>query len=83
VWWAKHGPSLGAYPHHAMMPSGFVPKIPGIPMPKLPEPGEWETTPRRKSGRVVKHECKCGMRWSTSVAQAGLVKRCPSCGVER
>lgn len=80
AWWEKTSPTLGDYPHHAMTPHGFKPKpgVPGLPTPK--DPDDWETTPRRKSGRVVKWSCGCGMKFSTSITQAEQVKACPACG---
>lgn len=81
AWWDKNKGWLGDYPHHAMAPWRFgeVPKLPpGVPVP-TPEGGGWETTPRRKSGRVIKFSCKCGMKFATSVTQAADVTVCPAC----
>jgi hypothetical protein len=76
-WFEKQ--KLPAYPHARMTPLDAS-KLPKAGEP--PKPDDWETTPRRASGRTVKHECGCGMKWTTSVAMAERVKHCPCCGKE-
>lgn len=82
AWFEKQKGWLGAYPHHRMTPEKFLkedPQNPGQPMPQPKDPG-WQTTPRRKSGSVVKWSCSCGMRFTTSHGLADAVDQCPGQG---